>query len=53
MAYEAILYDKHEHVAVVTLNRPERLNAISQAIREEVHAAVRATQDDDEAPARI
>jgi 2-(1,2-epoxy-1,2-dihydrophenyl)acetyl-CoA isomerase len=53
MAYEAILYDKHEHVAVVTLNRPERLNAISQAIREEVHAAVRAAQDDDEVRALI
>ncbi len=53
MAYEAILYDKHEHVAVVTLNRPERLNAISQAIRDEVHAAVQAAQDDDEVRALI
>jgi 2-(1,2-epoxy-1,2-dihydrophenyl)acetyl-CoA isomerase len=53
MAYEAILYDKHEHVAIVTLNRPERLNAISQAIREEVHAAVQAAQDDDEVRALI
>jgi 2-(1,2-epoxy-1,2-dihydrophenyl)acetyl-CoA isomerase len=53
MAYEAILYDKHEHVAVLTLNRPERLNAISGAVREEVHAGVQAAQDDDEVRALI
>ena len=53
MAYEAILYDKHEHVAVLTLNRPERLNAISGAVREEVHEAVQAAQDDDEVRALI
>src|ERR1700689_4240639 len=53
MAYEAILYDTHEHVAVVTLNRPERLNAISQAVREEVHAAVQVAQDDDQVRALI
>ncbi|HEX4199170.1 MAG TPA: enoyl-CoA hydratase/isomerase family protein [Caulobacteraceae bacterium] len=53
MAYEAILYDRHEHVAIVTLNRPDRLNAISQALREEVHAAVQAAQDDDEVRALI
>ena len=53
MTYEAILYDRHEHVAVITLNRPDRLNAISQAIREEVHAAVQAAQDDDEVRALI
>jgi enoyl-CoA hydratase/carnithine racemase len=53
MAYEAILYDKHEHVAVLTLNRPERLNAISAAVREEVHEAVQAAQDDDEVRALI
>src|SRR5579863_8413180 len=53
MAYEAILYDKHEHVAVLTLNRPERLNAISAAVREEVHAGVQAAQDDDEVRALI
>src|ERR1700679_2728433 len=53
MAYEAILYDRHEHVAVITLNRPERRNAISQAIREEVHAAVQVAQDDDEVRALI
>ncbi|HXQ12304.1 MAG TPA: enoyl-CoA hydratase-related protein [Caulobacteraceae bacterium] len=53
MGYEAILYDKHEHVAVLTLNRPERLNAISGAVREEVHQAVQAAQDDDEVRALI
>jgi len=53
MTYEAILYDKHEHVAVLTLNRPERLNAISGAVREEVHHAVQAAQDDDEVRALI
>ena len=53
MTYEAILYDKHEHVAVLTLNRPERLNAISGAVREEVHAGVQAAQDDDDVRALI
>ncbi|HLK25965.1 MAG TPA: enoyl-CoA hydratase-related protein [Caulobacteraceae bacterium] len=53
MAYEAILYDKHEHVAVLTLNRPERLNAISGALREEVHAAVKAAHEDDDVRALI
>ncbi|MGH6957880.1 MAG: enoyl-CoA hydratase/isomerase family protein [Caulobacteraceae bacterium] len=47
MSYEAILYEMRGPVAVITLNRPERLNAIGQAVREEVHAAVQAAHDDD------
>jgi 2-(1,2-epoxy-1,2-dihydrophenyl)acetyl-CoA isomerase len=47
MSYEALLYETRGPVAIITLNRPERLNAIGQAVREEVHAAVQAAQEDD------
>jgi 2-(1,2-epoxy-1,2-dihydrophenyl)acetyl-CoA isomerase len=46
MSYEAILYETRGPVAIITLNRPERLNAIGQAVREEVHAAVQAAHED-------
>src|SRR3972149_10773331 len=36
MPYEAIKYEKNEGYAVVTLNRPERLNAIGKQTVEEV-----------------
>ena len=47
MAYETILYDKREHVAILTLNRPERLNAISAELRADVQAAVKDAHHDD------
>jgi 2-(1,2-epoxy-1,2-dihydrophenyl)acetyl-CoA isomerase len=53
MSYEAILYETRGPVAIVTLNRPERLNAIGQAVREEVHAAVQAAHEDDAVRALI
>ncbi|HUO12394.1 MAG TPA: enoyl-CoA hydratase-related protein [Caulobacteraceae bacterium] len=46
MSYEAILYEVRGPVAIITLNKPDRLNAIGAAIREEVHAAVEAAQHD-------
>ncbi|RJQ75218.1 MAG: hypothetical protein C4519_16055 [Desulfobacteraceae bacterium] len=36
MAYETILYEKEQHIGMVTLNRPERLNALSFKLREEL-----------------
>lgn len=46
--YDAIQYESRGQVAVLTLNRPERLNAISAGLRSDVHAAVeRARADDD------
>ena len=53
MAYEAILFEKQDHVAILTLNRPERLNAINAALREEVHAAVDEAHADDQIRALI
>jgi 2-(1,2-epoxy-1,2-dihydrophenyl)acetyl-CoA isomerase len=53
MGYEAILYETRGPVAIITLNRPERLNAIGQAVREEVHAAVQAAHEDDAVRAAI
>ena len=53
MAYEAILFEKREHVAIITFNKPERLNAISAALRGDVAAAVKEAHGDDEVRALI
>src|SRR5580704_7586438 len=53
MSYEAILYETRGPVAIITLNRPERLNAIGQAVREEVHQAMEAAHQDDAIRAAI
>jgi len=45
--FEAIKYDLHGAVAVITLNRPERLNAINQALREELHIALEEAKADE------
>jgi enoyl-CoA hydratase/carnithine racemase len=46
MAYEQILYRVDGGVAVVTLNRPDRLNAWTPVMHTEVRAAMRAASDD-------
>lgn len=48
MAYEALLYDVSEHIATITLNRPERLNALSPQMREELHDAITKSNDNDD-----
>ena len=48
MAYEAILFEKREHVAILTLNKPERLNAIGEALRNDVIAAFAEARKDDD-----
>ena len=50
MTFENLLFD-HEpgsHVATITLNRPERLNAISRPTMAEILEACRRIQDDDD-----
>ena len=53
MQYQAILVEQRGAVAIITLNRPDRLNAIGAEVREEVHAAVEAVGADDSVRAAI
>ena len=48
MAYETILYETDDRVATITLNRPERMNAFSLALRREFVDAVSAADNDPE-----
>ena len=41
-AYEQILYEVTDRVATVTLNRPEKLNAWTMQMEQEVSAAIQA-----------
>ena len=48
MAYDHILYDVQDHVLTITLNRPEKLNAFTPIMAEElIHAFDRSDKDDD------
>ncbi|MFO0944630.1 MAG: enoyl-CoA hydratase [Planctomycetota bacterium] len=47
MAYEEVLYEVADHVATVTLNRPNKLNAWTMRMEEEVSAAMGQAAEDD------
>ena len=53
MAYETLLYDVDERVATVTLNRPERMNALNPQLWAELEDALRAADRDGEVRAVI
>ena len=48
MKYEAIIYEKKDGIATVTLNRPERLNAIGDTMLEELEHALDEANADNE-----
>ena len=48
MDYEDLLYEIREDIAVITLNRPERLNALTPAMREGILQAILAADSDPE-----
>src|SRR6188508_1606719 len=47
MNYEHILVDVEDGVAIVTLNRPEQLNAMNRKLGVELHDAIKKAEADD------
>ena len=47
MTYEHILVDVEDGVAILTLNRPDNLNAMNRKLNEELHHAVKQAEADD------
>ncbi len=47
MSYEKIIYEKRGRIAIVTMNRPERMNAIDAQTSAEMHEAFCDFRDDD------
>jgi enoyl-CoA hydratase/carnithine racemase len=48
MTYETILYDVADHVATITLNRPEKLNAFNQKMCDEIQEVWQRIRLDDD-----
>jgi enoyl-CoA hydratase/carnithine racemase len=48
MSYETIIYEVADRTATITLNRPDRLNAITRLMIEELNDAYRRAEDDNE-----
>jgi enoyl-CoA hydratase/carnithine racemase len=46
MSYKELLYSVEEKVATITLNRPERMNALSRSFEAEIHQAFDEADDD-------
>jgi len=46
--YKTILVEKRNHIAILTLNRPERLNAVNLQLKEEVHHALDELEADND-----
>ena len=53
MEFRQILYEKDRHIATLTMNRPEKLNAYSEVMVHELLAALADARDDDQVRAVI
>jgi enoyl-CoA hydratase/carnithine racemase len=47
MAYETLTCENREGIAIVTIRRPEKLNALNQKVMQELHACFEQLRDDD------
>ena len=48
MAYENILFEKEENIAIITFNRPDAMNALNNKTRAEFREAIAAVAADDQ-----
>ena len=48
MAVEGLIFTKEEGIATITFNRPEKLNAVTEAMRTEVHRIATELRGDEE-----
>ncbi|MBI4321441.1 MAG: enoyl-CoA hydratase/isomerase family protein [Chloroflexi bacterium] len=48
MEFETLIYDKRDFIGTITLNRPERLNAISRTLSREFTGLLQEIERDDE-----
>lgn len=46
MTFETILYEQHEAILTITLNRPDKLNAFTDTMLDELTAAFQQAKDD-------
>lgn len=46
MSYKCLIYDEKDGVATLTMNRPERLNALGDTLRDDLHHAIVRASDD-------
>ena len=53
MAYETLVYEKRNGIGYVTINRPEKLNALNQRVMEELRICFENIQSDKEVSAVI
>ncbi len=53
MQYETILVERHDQVALITLNRPEAMNALSAKMMVEIHGVINELDLDDQCRAIV
>lgn len=53
MAYKCLIYEVEENIATLTMNRPERLNALGDTLRTDLHDAITTASADPDVRAII
>ena len=48
MRYKTILVEKKNHIAILTLNRPEKLNAMNLELKNELYHALSEVEEEDD-----